>query len=50
MIHHISSPFFDPKDGLDLFVFGDLQQTPKEEGAPKNGGGFCREAWGQFQK
>lgn len=49
MIHHITSPKFDSKNGLDLFVFGDLQKTPKQEGASKNGGGFNEEAWQQFK-
>lgn len=50
MIHHISSPLFDSKHGVDIFVFGDLQQTPKKEDKQKKGhGGFVREAWEQFR-
>ena len=54
MIHHVSAPTFKAHEGLDLFVFGDLQQTPKDADAPKERrgvmkSGFIQEAWQQFQ-
>lgn len=49
MIHHISRPTFDKKNGLDLFVFGDLQRKPTETGLHKKNDGFTEEAWQQFK-
>lgn len=49
MIHHIATPHFDKKEGLDLFVFGDLQRKPSETGAARKNDGFVEEAWQQFQ-
>lgn len=48
MIHHVSTLEM-AGDGVDVFVFGDLQQTP--DGVPgADRGGFVREAWQEFRR
>lgn len=49
MIHHISTPRFDSKHGVDVFVFGDRQQGPDDQDG-KPSGGYLREAWQEFRR